>query len=466
MRYFPAFLDLDGRDALVIGGGESAARKIRLLRKAGARVTVVAPAANDEIRDLHRDDAVVWRRRRFATDDIGGQAVVYSATGDDAVDQAVSTAAQAAGLPVNVVDRPDLSTFIMPAIVDRDPIVIGISSAGTAPVLARRIRERIEALLPARLGALARFAERFRAAVAANLETHGARRRFWERFFDGPVANAVLQGDETAARERMLTLVNHRPAARQDAKGIVHIVGAGPGDPDLLTLRALRLIQQADVVFYDNLIGPEILDYVRRDAERVYVGKSRGHHTASQDEINARMAAQAGAGARVVRLKGGDPFIFGRGGEEQAYLRARGIDVVVVPGITAAAGCAAAAGIPLTLRGTAQALTFVTGHASDGEPDLDWAALAKRNQTLAIYMGVSTAGTIAARLMEHGVAASRPVAVIENGTRADQKVVTGELGSLEPLMKQSGITGPALIVVGEVVREADATALPDIAHAV
>ena len=463
MRYFPAFFDLDGRRALIVGGGETAARKLRLLRKAKAWVTVVAPDAAPEISELAEAGEIAWIARAFEAGDVLGQDLVVSATGLSDIDERVAKAARKAERPVNVVDRPDLSSFITPAIVDRDPIVIGISSGGSAPVLARRIRAQIESLLPAGIGRLADFAESFRGAVAATIAPAG-RKRFWERFFDGPVAEAVLKGDERGARERMLALVNS-PAARAREAGIVHIVGAGPGDPDLLTFRAMRLIQDADVIFYDKLVGPEIVDYARRDAERVYVGKTKGNHSKSQDEINALMAEAAAAGKRVVRLKGGDPFVFGRGGEEADYLRALGHAVEVVPGITAATGCAAAADIPLTFRSVAQAVTFVTGHTADGEPDLDWAALTDPRQTLVIYMGVSTAGTIARRLIEHGVETSRPVAVIENGTRADQKVVKGSLGALESLVEQNAIAGPAVIVVGEVVKLAGGDALPQLARA-
>ena len=463
MRYFPAFFDLNGRRVLIVGGGESAARKLRLLRKAKAWVTVVAPEAAPEIADLAEAGEIAWIARAFEAGDVLGQDLVVGATGLSPVDEDVAKAARTAGRPVNVVDRPDLSSFITPAIVDRDPIVIGISSGGSAPVLARRIRARIESLLPAGIGRLADFAESFRGAVAATVAPAG-RKRFWERFFDGPVAEAVLKGDERGARERMLALVNS-PAAREREAGIVHIVGAGPGDPDLLTFRAMRLIQDADVIFYDKLVGPEIVDYARRDAERVYVGKTKGNHSKSQDDINALMAEAAAAGRRVVRLKGGDPFVFGRGGEEADYLRGLGHAVEVVPGITAATGCAAAADIPLTFRGVAQAVTFVTGHAADGEPDLDWAALSDPRQTLVIYMGVSTAGTIAARLIEHGVEPARPVAVIENGTRADQKVVKGSLGALEALVQRNAIAGPAVIVVGDVVKLAGGDALPQLARA-
>lgn len=453
MRYFPAFHDLSARPSLVVGGGELAARKLRLLRKAGARPVVVAPRAVEEIAALARHGEITWHRRPFADGDVEGSGLVIGATGVDAVDEEVAAAAQARGLPVNIVDRPELSSFITPAIIDRDPLVIGICSGGEAPILARQLRARLESLLPANLGRLARFAGAFRGAVAAQIRDGLQRRRFWERFFSGPLADKVLAGDETGAREAMLGLINGRDAQRRE-EGSVAIVGAGPGDPDLMTFKALRRLQEADVVLYDKLVGPEIVDYARRDAERIYVGKSKANHAKTQDEINVLLAEHALAGQRVVRLKGGDPFIFGRGGEEMDYLKARGIAVEVVPGVTAAAGCAAAAGIPLTLRGTALAVTFLTGHARDGEPDLDWASLATAKQTLAVYMGVSTAATVAARLIEHGLAATTPVAVIENGTRPEQRVVTARLDALAAKLEAEEVAGPALIIIGEVARQA------------
>ena len=464
MRYFPAFHDLSARPSLVVGGGELAARKLRLLLKADAQAVVVAPSACAEIAELAARGAVVWHKRPFRAQDAAGTALVIGATGLTAIDEAVSAAAQMAGVPVNVVDRPDLSSFITPAIIDRDPLVIGISSGGDAPILARQIRARLESLLPANLGRLARFAGAFRGAVSAQIADGQQRRRFWERFFSGPVADKVLAGEETAAREAMLSLINGRDTQVHDA-GSVAIVGAGPGDPDLMTFKALRRLQEADVVLYDKLVGPEIIDYARRDAERIYVGKAKANHAKTQDEINALMAKHALAGRRVVRLKGGDPFIFGRGGEEMDYLQARGIAVEVVPGVTAAAGCAAAAGIPLTLRGSALAVTFLTGHAKDGEPDLDWASLASGKQTLAVYMGVSTAETVADRLIAHGLPAGTPVAIIENGTRPEQRVITARLDGLADALADDGIFGPALIVIGEVARKAlDADTAAHLAH--
>jgi uroporphyrin-III C-methyltransferase/precorrin-2 dehydrogenase/sirohydrochlorin ferrochelatase len=464
MSYFPAFLDLDGRSCLLVGGGQTAARKLRRLLKAGARVTVVAPEVEAEVAALAAAGTVALHRRPFRAADVTGRAVVQSATGRETVDRRVSEAAQAAGIPVNVVDRPELCSFIAPAVVDRDPVVIGISTGGAAPVLARRVREAIERLLPARLGQLARFAESFRTAVAATLPEGRARLRFWEGFFDGPFAGQVLRGEETTAREAMVKAIN-RPAPAAEP-GQVAIVGAGPGDPDLLTLGALRLLQRADAVVYDKLVGPQILDYARRDAERIYVGKSKANHSMSQDRINALLVRLAGEGKRVVRLKGGDPFVFGRGGEELDHLTRPGVAVEVVPGITAAAGCAGALGIPLTLRGVSQAVTLVTGHGRDGEPELDWAALARLDQTLAIYMGVTTAGLVAGRLIDHGLAPGTPVAVIENGTLPEQKTVTGTLAELDSLVRTGGITGPALIIVGRVVSQADAAVLPEPARAV
>ncbi len=450
MKYYPAFLDLSSRPVLLVGGGEPAARKLRLLLKAGARVTAVAPHVTGEIGNLAVAGRITLHRRCFRPTDLEGQGLVIGATGLAAVDAEVSRAAEAAGLSVNIVDRPELSTFVTPAIVDRDPVVIGISTGGAAPVLARRIRAAIEAILPSRLGRLASFAETFRSAVAALVPDGQSRRAFWDVFFDGPIARSVLSGDERAARETMLSLVNRR-GAKEVPEGSVAIVGAGPGDPDLLTLRALTALQSADVVVYDRLIGPEILDRARRDAERIYVGKAEGNHAASQDEINALLLEHAREGKRVVRLKGGDPFIFGRGGEEVEFLRRHGVAVELVPGITAATAAAASAGIPLTHRGLAQAVTLVTGHGAEGEPDVDWAALASANHTVALYMGLSNAGRVAERLIGNGRAPGTPVAVVSRASLPNQRIEIGRLGELGSLVRDRAVEGPALIVIGEVV---------------
>ena len=449
MDYLPIFLSLAGRRALVVGGGAAAACKTRFLTAAEADVTVVAPALEPEMIDLVAGGGVGHVARAFEATDVDGHAVVFAASEDEAAERAVSQAARAAAVPVNVVDRPDLSDFIMPAIVDRSPIVIGISSGGTAPVLARSIRADIERRLPAGLGRLARLAGRFRDAVKANIPEPAARRRFWEGLFADPVVGRVVDGDETAARERMLTLVN-RPGAAAVPVGTVALVGAGPGDPDLLTVKAHRLLQTADVIVYDRLVGDGVLERSRRDATRICVGKAKGAHSWTQDEINAELVHQADAGKRVVRLKGGDPFVFGRGGEELAALRRAGIPVEIVPGITAATACAATAGIPLTHRGVAAAVTFVTGRGKDGEPDCDWRALATGKQTLVVYMGVSVAGTIAARLVAHGLAPATPVAIIENGTRPDERHVFGTVATLAATVRDNGIKGPAVIIIGDV----------------
>ncbi len=471
MDHLPVFLDIKEQPALVVGGGcGAAARKARLLVKAGAHVTVVCPhpAPDPELLSMARGGDVELHQRPFVAGDVAGRAVVISAIGstmDSAGgDGVVSQAAKAAGVPVNVVDAPGLSTFIMPAIVERDAVTVAISSGGTAPVLARALRAKIERLLPANMGRLARFADSFRSAVQATHREPVARRRFWEQFFDGPVAEAVLNGDERWARERMLDAVN-RPQEIHPGDGIVYLVGAGPGDPDLLTMRALRLLETADVIVHDRLVAPEILDYARRDAERIYVGKAKGAHARTQDQINALLVERARGGRRVVRLKGGDPFVFGRGGEEREYLIRHGVRTEVVPGITAASGCAAATGIPLTHRDCAQSAVLVTGHGRDGEPDLDWEALARQKQTIAVYMGASMAGRISERLIGHGMSPGTPAAVIANGTRPDQRVETGSLAQLQALAARLP-DAPLLLVIGEVVRHADAWSGSEIGQAV
>ncbi|HYN39817.1 MAG TPA: siroheme synthase CysG, partial [Rhodospirillales bacterium] len=370
MRLFPLFLDIAGRDVLVVGGGAAAARKALVLAGCGARVCVVTERPDGELRDAAALGRLRLMSRAFAADDVAGRVLVVSATDDPDLDAAVSATAQARAIPVNVVDRPALCTFVWPAIVDRDPLTIAVTSAGAAPVLARSVRARIEAMLPANLGRLARFADDFRTAVKATRRSGTARRRFWERFFDGPIAAQVLAGDERGARERMLASINRRDEGAAEG-GLVTLVGAGPGDPELLTLKALRALQQADVIVHDRLVGPLVLDYARRDADRIDVGKAPGRHAVTQGAINALLLHHARAGARVVRLKGGDPFVFGRGGEERDFLLRHGVRVEVVPGITAATGCAAAAGIPLTLRGEARTLNIVTAHAENGEAVLD-----------------------------------------------------------------------------------------------
>lgn len=451
MNYYPVFLDLRERSVLVVGGGEVAARKVRLLRRAGAAVAVVSPHLNDELAARREEGDLAHCAREFADGDLDGAAFVVAASDDHALHERISYACQARGVPVNVVDDAPLCSAITPAMVDRSPVQIAIASGGVAPILARRLRAWIEAAVPPGYGRLAELAARFRERARARLPDGDVRRRFWERVLEGPLAELVYAGRE---READAALTDELARASEDdaSVGKVALVGAGPGDPDLLTFRALRLMQQADVVLHDRLVPPAVLDLCRRDAERLFVGKRRSHHRVTQDRINAELVRRARAGQRVVRLKGGDPFIFGRGGEEIGELMDAGIPFQVVPGITAAAGCAAYAGIPLTHRDHAQAVQFVTAHLQDGQVELDWPALARERQTLAVYMGLAGLDQLCRRLIEHGRAADTPAALIQQATTSDQRVYVGSLASLPALVARHEVQAPTLIVIGEVVR--------------
>ncbi|SNS48253.1 MULTISPECIES: siroheme synthase CysG [unclassified Azospirillum] len=460
LRGFPVTLPLEGQPVLVVGGGELALRKARLVAKSACRLTIVAPNPLPALVAL----ASEIRERDFTPADLENHRLVFAATDEEAVDISVAEAAHKAGVLVNVPDKPRLCSFIMPAIIDREPISIAITSGGASPVLVRRLRERLEAALEPGLGKFARFLDGFRSAVKATRDDETARRRFWEAVIDGPVAKSFLAGDEKAAHEKLMLALNDAQFGQQ-AGGRVALVGAGPGDPDLLTLRALRVLQDADVVVHDKLVDERIMDYVRRDARRHYVGKSKSHHTMSQEAINQLLVAEAKAGHRVVRLKGGDPFMFGRGGEELEVLRAEGIPVEIVPGITAALGCGASTTIPVTHRDHAPGVTFVTGHGKDGEPDLDWQALARLRHTLVIYMGLTAAGAIARRLVEAGMSGDTPAALVEKGTRPDQKLVVGTLEALPDLAAAHGLTGPAIIIVGSVVTLADPARITELVPA-
>ncbi len=455
MNRFPAFIDLKTCKTIIIGGGAAALSKARLVVDAGAEPLLIWPEI-DAATCAELSGSACLIKATPVRADLAGAALVFVAV-DDAVDaEHWAGVARASGALVNVVDRPELCDFTTPSIIDRGRLTIAVSSDGAAPVLVKRLRADIEALLPAKAGALAEFAGRYRSAVKAKLNA-ADRRDFWEAFFNGPIAALVLRGDERAAHEVMLETIN-RPWSGQD--GVVHIVGAGPGDPDLLTIKALRLLQNADVILYDRLVSDEILALARRDAGRIYVGKAKAAHAVAQADIEKTMIALAREGKNVVRLKGGDPFIFGRGGEELEAMRAAGIAVFVTPGITAATGCAAAAGMALTHRDHAQAVTFVTGHAKgDAEPDLDWAALAALKNTLVVYMGVTTAEKISSQLIAHGRGPATPVAIIENGARANQKIIKGALSDIGALVEAGEITGPALLVIGEVAALADGETL-------
>jgi len=448
MDYLPLFHKLDGRPVLVIGGGDIALRKSVLLAEAGARITLVAPEIEPEVRAFVEAKGGSCRVQRYAADLLAGHCLVIAATDDDQVNETVSHDAQALGLPVNAVDAPKLCTVIFPAIVDRSPLVIAISSGGDAPVLARLVRAKLESWIPATYGQLAQLAQRFRARVKARFADLQARRIFWEEVFQGEVAEKVFSGQPQAA-ERLLEA---KLASEAEAfRGEVYLVGAGPGDPDLLTFRALRLMQQADVVLYDRLVAPIILDMCRRDADRIYVGKRRAEHAVPQEDLNRLLVKLAQEGKRVLRLKGGDPFIFGRGGEEIEELAAEGIPFQVVPGITAASGCAAYAGIPLTHRDHAQSVRFVTGHLKDGSADLPWRDLVAPGQTLVFYMGLVGLPTICEQLVAHGKNPATPAALVQQGTTSNQRVFTGTLQDLPQLVAEHEVHAPTLVIVGEVV---------------
>lgn len=452
MDYFPIFMKLRGEPCLVVGGGEVALRKVRLLRSAEAAVTVVAPELVAELRAMAGAGDIRHVDGRFSGEQLAGMRLVVAATDDRRVNLAVAEAGRVQGIPVNVVDDPDISSYITPAIVDRSPLVIALSTGGGVPVLARLLRARLESLIPAGYGRLAGFATRFRDRVKARFGDVEARRIFWESVLEGPVADAVMLGNDDAAcaeMEKRLASADDKPT------GAVYLVGAGPGNPDLLTFRALRLMQQADVVLYDKLVAPELLELVRRDAERIYVGKARANHALPQEDINQLMVRLAQEGRRVVRLKGGDPFTFGRGGEEIETLAAHGIPFEVVPGITSASGAAAYAGIPLTHRDYAQSVVFVTGHRKDDSIDLDWPALTRPEQTVVVYMGVSTARELCDAFIAHGKPAETPAAVVEWATTARQRTVTGTLASLPEVIARHGVQSPALIIIGEVVKLAE-----------
>ncbi|MCG6937079.1 MAG: siroheme synthase CysG [Gammaproteobacteria bacterium] len=451
MEYLPIFIQIKNRPCMVVGGGSVAARKVALLRKAQANVTVVSPELCHELQQLKDKNLIRHLARHFAQSDLEDCVLVIAATSDSTVNETVSELANQLRLPVNVVDNPDLCSFIMPSIIDRSPVVIAVSTGGSSPVLARLIRTRLEGSIPSAYGRLAKLVENFREKVKAAFPSVESRRGFWEKILEGTVAELVFSGHESEA-EQMLAKAIDSQSANPDIPGEVFLVGAGPGDPDLLTFRALRLMQQADVVVYDRLVSPAIMEMVRRDAEVVYVGKERSKHTMQQENINQLLVRLAKEGKRVLRLKGGDPFIFGRGGEEIETLAQEGVAFQVVPGITAANGCSSYAGIPLTHRDYAQSCVFVTGHLKDGSVDLNWKALAQPHQTVVFYMGLHGAPTLCREMVAHGLPASTPVALVEQGTTPQQRVFTATLDSLVDVIKNEDIKPPTLIIVGEVVK--------------
>jgi uroporphyrin-III C-methyltransferase/precorrin-2 dehydrogenase/sirohydrochlorin ferrochelatase len=450
MDFLPIYFDIRGKHCLVVGGSEVAARKASLLLNAGAQVTVVAPELAPAFKDLPHQEQLRHRVGTFDPSLLDGVELVMCALEDEAAARVVADAARARHLPVNVVDTPHLCSFVMPSIIDRSPILIAVGSGGASPVLARMLRARLESMIPAAYGRLSALAAQFRDKVKAKFQRAENRRMFWEKVFEGPVAEMVFAGQDQAAAATLDAIIagEIEPDSRI---GEVYLVGGGPGNPDLLTFRALRLMQQADVVVYDNLVSPAVLDMCRRDADRIYVGKKRADHALPQEGINDLLVRLAKEGKRVCRLKGGDPFIFGRGGEEIETLAQHKIPFQVVPGITAAAGVASYTGIPLTHRDHAQACIFVTGHLKDGSMNLDWDMLARPHQTIVIYMGLHGLPVLCGKLIEHGLAKDTPAAIVQQGTTSKQRVVTGTLATLPGIAEAAKLHAPTLIIVGSVV---------------
>lgn len=442
-------MNIEGRRCVVVGGGDVATRKVTTLLKAQAVVEVVSPKLDHELTDMLMTGKISHTQALFSPEQLAGAILVIAATDDMSINVAVSVAAKQRNIPVNVVDSPDLCTFTMPAIVDRSPIVIAISSGGASPVLTRMIRAKIETLVPAAYGRLSNLAAEFREQVKQRFDTTQARRIFWEKVLHGSIAELVLSGQEPAARVALAEAIATEDTLQ--THGEVYLVGGGPGDPDLLTFRALRLMQQCDVCVYDKLVSKEVMELVRRDAELIYVGKARDNHTLPQDEINQLLVKLAKAGKRVLRLKGGDPFIFGRGGEEIETLMENNVAFQVVPGITAANGVSSYAGIPLTHRDYAQSCVFTTGHLKDGTVALDWISLTRPNQTVVIYMGLVGLAQICEKLIAHGLPATMPVAVVQQGTTQKQCVVVADLATLAAKVQEAGLKPPCLTIVGEVV---------------
>ena len=450
MDYLPIFLKVEQQLCLVVGGGKVAARKVALLIRAGARITTVSPELCDELRLLLDQGAITSVAREFQDGDLDDCVLVIAATDDKAVNRRVSELAKAQRIPVNVVDSPKLCSFIMPSIIDRSPVQIAVSTGGASPVLARLLRSRLESFIPAAYGRLAELVNDYRQRVKQRFSNPDQRRYFWENILQGRVAELLFAGHEEKARSALQDAIDDTDAHYSDP-GEVYLVGAGPGDPDLITFRAMRLMQQADVVVYDRLVSEPILDMVRRDAEMIYAGKARDQHTLSQESINQLLVRLAREGKRVLRLKGGDPFIFGRGGEEIETLAEQGIPFQVVPGITAASGCASYAGIPLTHRDYAQSCIFVTGHLKDGSVDLDWENLARPSQTIVFYMGLHSIPVISRELVAHGLPGTTPVALVQQGTTRNQRVYIETLASLQDLTERVELKPPTIIIVGEVV---------------
>ena len=451
MRYFPIFLDLVRKPVLLVGGGEVAARKFSLLADANAVVTVVAPELGDEMSEALSRGAFTHRTREFAAADLDGQWLIVAATNDRAVNAAVASAANAARIPCNVVDDRELSSFIMPAIIDRSPVQIAVSTGGTSPVLARLIRERLETLLDGSLGTLAAFAERWRERVKAKFTETAARRKFLSWMLTGPVAASLRAGRLERAEDLTRDALENSAAI---PPGHVVLVGAGPGNAGLMTLQGLRALQEADVIVHDRLVSPEVLELARRDASRFDVGKFVGGGGATQEEINELLVEHAKRGENVVRLKGGDSFVFGRGGEEIDFLRKHGVSYEVIPGITAAIAAGAYAGVPLTDRRHAQAVRFLTGNSEEQLAQFDFSDLAAGRETLAFYMSVGRLVPLRDKLLRSGVAGATPVVFIENASRNEQRVIVSTVEALHRDAVMQNLKAPSMLIIGGVASSA------------
>ena len=463
---FPIFLDLAGATVLVVGGGEAAVAKCRLLGRSGATIHAVDPEPDADLEALAEAGAVELHRRAWALSDLAGVRLCYVALDDEAEAERVVAAARAEGVLVNAVDRPRLCDFSTPAIVERGPLAIALGTGGAAPALARDLRARVEAAVPPAFGRLVGLCGRWRARVAEALPDKERRRRFWDELLDGPVAAAVLSGDE-ASGERLTAGELARAGAAADRgrpprRGRASLIGAGPGDPELLTLKALRVLKRADVILHDKLVNPELLEFARRDARRIDVGKRCGRHPLSQAAINRLILEHARAGAHVVRLKGGDPSLFARGGEELEALRVAGggVEVEVIPGVSAAFAAAAGLAVPLTQRGVARSLHLVTGHGRDEEglPSHDWRALAACGGTIAVYMGVATLPKLVRALLDAGLAPATPAVAVENASLPGERRIEATLSDIAPAVAAAGLAGPTLVLIGQVLALARAPA--------
>lgn len=452
MDFLPINLRLRDQPVVLVGAGVVAARKARFLLGAGAQLTVIAPEQDSQFKALAEEQSLTWHAREYVEGDLATAIMVIAATPDRQVNEAVHREATIRGIPVNVVDSPGLCSFIFPAIVDRSPLTVAISSSGASPVLARSVRSRIEAMLPAATADIARFAKLHRDRIRETGDSENDRRRIWEQIINGPIAQLILSNRWQAAEQALAELLDNHQAP---TVGEVYLIGAGPGDPELMTFKALRLLQRADIVLHDRLVNPDIVAMARRDADKLYVGKRRSEHSVPQERINELLVELALEGKQVARLKGGDPFVFGRGGEEIDLLAKENIPFQVVPGITAGNAAACYAGIPLTHRDYAQSVRFVTGHTKDGELHHRWEEFLSETETLVFYMGLVGLPIICKQLIAHGRAGDTPVALIERATSPQQRLLSGTLETIESLVASAKPQAPTLIIVGKVVLLAD-----------